>query len=184
MADHVTRATAARLATLVFLIAACGPHGPQATQGPDEPTPPKPATPPPGETAMVSTSLQLAPNGPSWSLAFVLENTTAGEFRGQLYEPFVGFKLEVTSATGERLVLVEPSLDMPVRPRLLVLAPGAKERLQTPIRLRFDPAVPPSGGDDPRLWTIRSAPVPVRLRATLEITGMPLQVADATLDPG
>ena len=57
-------------------------------------------------------------------------------------------------------------------------------QLVTPIHLRFDPKVPPSGGDDPMVWSIRSAPVPVTLRATLAISGMPVTIAEARLVPG
>lgn len=133
---------------------------------------------------MVSNTLKMVADDRGWSIAFVLHNTTTKEQRGTVLEPIAAFSLEIKSATGEPLSLAQPALDIPGQPRVLVLAPGASAELATPIRLRFDPKVPPSGGDDPMLWSIRSAPVPVVIRATLTISGMAVSVAEAHLAPG
>jgi len=133
---------------------------------------------------MVSNALKLAADDRGWSITFVLQNTTTRELRGTVLEPVAAFNLEVRSESGELLPLAQPALDIPGQPRALVLAPGASVQLVTPIHLRFDPKVPPSGGDDPMVWSIRSAPVPVTLRATLAISGMPVTIAEARLVPG
>ena len=131
---------------------------------------------------MVSTSLELTPDGPGWTLAFLLKNTTSKELKGQVLEPFVAFELEVTSDKGDHLSVAQPAFHVPGRPRTLVLTPGAEVRLETPFRLRFDPTVPPSGGSDPMVWSIRSPKVPALARATFEIPGLGAQAAQARLD--
>jgi len=131
---------------------------------------------------MVSTSLELAPDGQGWTLAFLLKNTTSKELEGQILEPFVAFELEVTSDLGDRLSVAQPAFHVPGRPRALVLAPGAEVRLETPFHLRFDPAVPPSGGSDPMVWSIRSPKIPAYARATFEIPGLGTQRARARLE--
>jgi len=95
----------------------------------------------------------------------------------------VDFKLEVLDARGDALEVVQPALDLGVYPKPIALAKGAVERLATPIRLRFDAGVAPSGGNDRMLWSIRSAPQPVRLRATLKVEGIRVAPAEAMLEP-
>jgi hypothetical protein len=55
-------------------------------------------------------------------------------------------------------------------------------QLDTPFHLRFDPTVPPSGGSDPMVWSIRSPKVPALARASFEISGLGTQHAQARLD--
>lgn len=130
-----------------------------------------------------TAALELTAADGAWAIGFVLANPTAAEITIALDEPLIDFGLEVTTTAGAPLTLVQPGLDVPATVRDLVLAPGATARLPTPILLRFDPAVPPNGGPDPFLWTIRSAPVPIHLRATLTIAGQALAPVDADLDP-
>lgn len=131
---------------------------------------------------MVSTSLELVPDGQTWTMAFVLKNVGAHEVNTQLLEPFASFELEVTSERGDRLSVAQPAFNVPGRPRPIVLAPGAQIRLETPFRLRFDPSAPPSGGNDPRVWSIRSPKVPALARVTFEVPGLGPQSAQARLD--
>lgn len=131
---------------------------------------------------MVFTSLELAPDGQGWTVAFRLKNTTSKELKGQVLEPFVAFELAVTSDKGDHLSVAQPAFHVPGRPRALVLAPGAEVRLETPFHLRFDPTVAPSGGSDPMVWSICSTKVPAVARATFEISGLGAQRAEARLD--
>lgn len=131
---------------------------------------------------MVSTSLELVPDGGGWTLAFLVKNTTSKELTSQVLEPFVNFELEVTSDRGDRLSIAQPAFHVPGRLRPIVLAPGGEVRLATPFRLRFDPGVPPSGGGDPMVWSIRSPKVPALARATFEIPGLGTLTAQARLD--
>jgi hypothetical protein len=131
---------------------------------------------------MVSTSLELMADGQGWTLAFLLRNTSAKELKGQILEPFVAFELEVTSDQGDRLSVAQPAFHVPGRPRALVLAPGAEVRLEAPFRLRFDPTAPPSGGNDPMVWSIRSPKVPALVRTSFEIAGLGAHAPEARLD--
>jgi hypothetical protein len=96
--------------------------------------------------------------------------------------PFLQYELEVTTRDEARLSVAQPAFNVPGRPRALVLPAGATVQLQTPIRLRFDPDVPPSGGPDPMVWSIRGPRQPVRVRATFELPGLGAQVADGHID--
>jgi hypothetical protein len=168
----------ARTLVMVSALVACSAPAPRSAPG--NPAPVTSASPSPRSS--VSTSLELVPDGPGWAVAFRLKNTSATELTGQVFEPFVLFTLEVTSLRGERLSLARPAFDTPGRPRSLVLAPGAEVRLVTPFHLRFDPAVPPSGGGDRTVWSIRSPRIPVIARASFEIPGLGLQAAQARID--
>jgi hypothetical protein len=171
-----------RVAALAVLAIACGDRGAAPTT-PIAPTTPTAPTPPAqGGDRMVTTTLELTPDGAGWSLAFALKNTTTHEVQGQILEPFASFELEVATPAGEKLSLVQPAFNVPGRLRPLVLAPGASARVETPFRLRFDPAVAPSGGSDAMVWSIRSAKVPVQLRASFEVPGLGPQVATGHID--
>ena len=62
-------------------------------------------------------------------------------------------------------------------------AAGTSARIETPIRLRFDPDVPPSGGDVPTRWTLQHDPVRVVLRATPHLEGAPVGLCEARWVP-
>jgi hypothetical protein len=168
MEDRLTRATAI---ALLLAATACG-EDPSKT----------PARPIPGDKKMISTALELVPDGERWSITFSLRNTGARELTAQIVEPFLQYELEVTTRDGARLSVAQPAFNVPGRPRALVLPAGATVQLQTPIRLRFDPNVPPSGGPDPMVWSIRGPRQPVRVRATFELPGLGAQVADGHID--
>ena len=131
---------------------------------------------------MVSTSLELVPVGDGWAVAFSLNNTTSHEVSGQIVEPFLGYQLEVATPDGTKLSIAQPAFNVIGRPRTLVLAAGATVRLETPIRLRFDPSVPPSGGPDRMVWSIRAPKQRVEVKATFEIPGLGAQVARGHID--
>jgi hypothetical protein len=170
---------ACRLAIVAMLIAGCGSRAPTPIAAPAGPSGPV------GKASnMASTSLELAPapDGQGWTLAFRLKNTTTRELRTEVLEPFVAFELEITSVQGEHLSLAQPAFSVPGRPRAVVLAPGDELRLETPFRLRFDPSVPPAGGSDPMVWSIRSPKVPAVAHASFELPGIGAQTAQARLD--
>lgn len=131
---------------------------------------------------MISTAVDLVPDGEGWALRFVLRNSSSRELSAEIIEPFLQFELEVTARDGARLSLAQPAFDMQGRPRTLRLPAGGRVQLETPIRLRFDPAVAPSGGGDPMVWSIRAPRQPVRLRATFELSGHGAQVASGQLE--
>jgi hypothetical protein len=169
----------ARALVIATLAVACRQAGTMVKTGSNTTAPSAPAS---GDHDMVSTALELAPDGQGWTLAFRIKNTTTQELKAQILEPFVAFDLEVTSDQGAHLSIAQPAFHAPGRPRALVLAPGAEARLETPFHLRFDPTVPPSGGADPMVWSIRSPKVPALARATFEIPGLGAQHAQARLD--
>lgn len=131
---------------------------------------------------MISTTLDLVPDNDSWALRFTLRNPSSRELSAQIIEPFLQYELEITARGGARLPLAQPAYNVQGRPRTLVLPAGGSVQLETPIRLRFDPVVPPSGGDDPMVWSIRAPRQPVRVQATLALTGHGTQVASSQIE--
>ncbi|HEX8107963.1 MAG TPA: hypothetical protein VF516_09565 [Kofleriaceae bacterium] len=136
------------------------------------------------ETKTLSATLELLPSGNDWSIGFTLNNPTAQAIDATIHEPFASFTVEVATDDGKRLELVQPALDVPVHPVPFHLGAGETMRLATPFRLRFDPKVPPAGGDDPFLWSIASVRVSVVISARLTIEGLAPIAAQAHLHPG
>jgi hypothetical protein len=131
---------------------------------------------------MVSTSLELTADGQDWTLAFSLRNDGPRELTTQIIEPFLQYEIAVATPGGSRLSVAQPAFNVAGRPRALVLPAGSTVRLDTPIRLRFDPAAPPSGGSDAMVWSIRSPKQPVRVQVTLDLPGVGAQVARSHID--
>lgn len=132
---------------------------------------------------MVSTQMEIKQMDAAWSLAFLVKNASTRDVQVSFMEPFVGFGVEAVSLSGERLEVVQPGLNLAVRPARRTVSPGATFRLDTPIQIRFDATVPPSGGTDLMMWSIRSLPVAVKLRATLHLGGIDPQLVEGHLDP-
>jgi hypothetical protein len=127
--------------------------------------------------------LDLTPAaGGDITLAFQVQNPTRHSVEIHFFRPFVGFELTVKAADGP-IPLIQPAYDVPVQPQTLTLAPGATTRIDTPIHLRFDPQVPPSGGDVPTRWSLAHAPVPIQVQATLQLTGAEVAPCEARFDP-
>ncbi len=72
---------------------------------------------------------------------------------------------------------------MQVQPDTMTIVPGATVRIETPVQLRFDPRVPPSGGDVSTRWSLPHVPVPVRVQAALQLTGVTVGSCEARFDP-
>jgi hypothetical protein len=119
-----------------------------------------------------TATLELAPMGDDWSVAFTLRNPSDKPIEATVHEPFLSFTLTVLAVDSRALELVQPALDVPVHPVALNLLPDEMKRLGTPIRLHFDPRAAPTGGDDPFVWSIVSERVPVVVKARLTIDGI------------
>lgn len=136
---------------------------------------------PPDEAKTLSATLELSASGNDWSVAFTLRNPTARAIDATMHEPFLSFTIEVATADGKHLQLVQPAIDTPSREVPFHLDAGGTRRLATPFRLRFDPRVTPAGGDDPFVWSIASEPVPVVVSARITIEGLAPVAAQARL---
>jgi hypothetical protein len=115
-------------------------------------------------------------------LAFDIRNSGREPQELELSEPFLAFDLTAEAGHGP-IPVVQPAYDVPVRPRAERIEPGRAVRIETPVTLRFDPDVPPSGGDVPTRWSLPSEPVPVRLRATIRVDGHAFAPCEARFDP-
>ena len=103
-------------------------------------------------------------------LAFYLTNPADIEVTVKYFTPFIGFELSAF-ANGQVITLVQPAYETGVLPVQHTLAPGETMRIDTPIRLAFDPDVLPSGGDVPTRWTLKHTPTAVDLVVTLRLGG-------------
>lgn len=141
------------------------------------------AAPTPKETPAMTTHCKLlvTRTGERYSLAFELTNGGESALRWTWMSPLTDFRLQARSAGGDPIELDQPALDIPVQPRVLELAPGATERLVSPIQLRFEPAEGPPG-EDPFLWTVRHGATGVRLSAQLNLRGPALPACDASVE--
>ncbi|HMA33938.1 MAG TPA: hypothetical protein VKY74_05595 [Chloroflexia bacterium] len=115
-------------------------------------------------------------------LAFAVRNPGTQPVEIQFYRPFSSFDLAVQADDGA-LPVIQPAYNVAVRPHTATIAPGAALRIETPIQLRFDPQVPPSGGDVPTRWSLPHLPVAVRVRATLRLSGASIAPCEARFDP-
>ena len=96
------------------------------------------------------------------------------------FRPFLGFELAVHADDGP-VPVVQPAYSVGVAPAALTLRPGASTRIETPVRLRFEPDAPP--GDEPTRWSLRHEPVPVRVEATLMLNGQSVGPCEARFEP-
>jgi hypothetical protein len=115
-------------------------------------------------------------------LTFHIRNAGRELARISYYEPFTDFDLAV-EATDGAVPLVQPHYDIPVRPVTRTLGVGQIVQLNTPIRLRFDPTVPPSGGTVSTRWSLRHAPAAVTIRATVRVNGATIAPCETRYDP-
>ncbi|RPI31383.1 MAG: hypothetical protein EHM70_11645 [Chloroflexota bacterium] len=132
---------------------------------------------------LLDCKLEIAPKaGGLVALSFDLTNRGDQPISIRYFSPFLSFELEAF-AGNEPIELVQPAYDTGVQAVKASIAPGESYRIQTPIRLRFDPAIPPSGGNDPKVWTLKHDPVPVTLRVTLHIGELTIGPCEARFDP-
>jgi hypothetical protein len=136
----------------------------------------------PGMETLACT-LQLVPTGgQEIGLAFELRNSGDRVVTAHSFTPFLDFVLTARADDGE-IPIVQPGYDTGQQPIVMTIPAGESNRIATPIRLRFDPDVPPSGGDDPTIWTLQHAAVPVLLRATLSLEGATVSPCEARWVP-
>jgi hypothetical protein len=126
-------------------------------------------------------ALVLHPLDGDVSIAFAVRNSTAAPFTFRYLWPFADFELRA-SAHGEEVTVVVPAFDLGIEKRVATLEPGETIELQTPFRLRFDASVPPSGGDDWRVRSLRSDPVAVTVEAVVQLDGNAYATAAETWD--
>jgi hypothetical protein len=131
----------------------------------------------------LTCTLKLTPiDGGDVGMTFDLRNPGNQPVNLQYFQPFVEFSLTAQAQDGD-VPLVQAHYDTGVQPISQTLGPGQSFQLETPIRLRFDPNVDPSGGNVLTRWTLRHAPVPVTLRATLHFDGLSVAPCEARLNP-
>jgi hypothetical protein len=131
----------------------------------------------------LACTLQLLPTGGSEiALAFEVRNAGGRPVTARYFRPYLDFELTATAADGP-VPIVQPIHDTGLYPVEVTIEPGKTAHIETPIRLRFDPDVPPSGGDVPTVWTLRHAPVPVVLRAILRLDGATVGPCEAKWQP-
>jgi hypothetical protein len=104
-------------------------------------------------------------------LAFLVRNPGDSPLELRYFVPFIGFDLTVTADDGP-VQVIQPAYDTGVQPRTESIRGGGAARLETPIKLRFDPQVGPAGGDIPTIWSMRHAPTPITVRVTLRFQNL------------
>lgn len=131
----------------------------------------------------LACKLEASPiNAEKFALSFSVSNSSPQPAAVEYFEPYLDFDLKAYADGGE-VQLIQPAYDVGVRPVKATIAPGETLRIETTIRLRFDPDVGPSGGDDPTLWTLRHVPAPVLLRAAMRLGGATVAPCETRLVP-
>jgi hypothetical protein len=101
-----------------------------------------------------------------FGLRFALSNPTQQAISLSTYEPFLQFHVGVTVG-GSQLAVVQPTLDIPVRPMTITVPPSGTVEIVTPVRLRFLAGAPPS--QDRFVWSIAHEPKGVQLTFSLDL---------------
>jgi len=116
------------------------------------------------------------------TLAFNVRNPGNQPMNVQYFTPFTDFNLTAQAEDGE-VQLIQPAYDTGVQPITITIDSGEIVRIDTPIQLRFDPNIDPSGGDVPTQWTLRHVPAPVILRATMHLNGATVKPCEVHFAP-
>jgi hypothetical protein len=132
--------------------------------------------------ALNCTALLSARSDGEIGLAFELRNPGVQPVKLTYFQPYIQFDLVAEAADGQ-VPIVQPAYDTGVRPVNLTLDGGQTARIETPIYLRFDPNVAPSGGDQPKRWSLRHAPAQLTLRFTLRLNGAEVAPCEVRLNP-
>jgi hypothetical protein len=127
--------------------------------------------------------LDLTPRQSEAGMGFKLQNIADSPITVQYFMPFADFELRAFTDEGQPIPVIQPAYDTGVQPVSVTLAAGETIRLETPIRLQFDPNMAPSGGDDPTLWTLQHAPTPVRLQVTMQFGDLELAPCETRWEP-
>jgi hypothetical protein len=126
----------------------------------------------------LSCALVLTPIGDAVAIAFRIGNPSERPVSLQHPIPFLNFELRAESDDGP-IPIVQAAYDTGIAPREQVIPPHGEVRIDTPIRLRFDPNIAPSGGNDRRQWTLVAAPVPVRITARVRLVAETLECQES-----
>src|SRR5262249_34380609 len=131
----------------------------------------------------ITCRVELLPlrDEPSAFIAFYLENQSPEPVVVHYFRPFVSFDVEA-SIKGRSIEIVTPALDIGVEPVSVALASGGTLRLDTPIRLVFNPRPGDSQEASPFEWCIAHEPTAVRLRFTLHIDPAVAGPCEATFE--
>ncbi len=116
------------------------------------------------------------------AIAFTLLNHGHKPVEIRHFVPFLDFELTAWIDDSE-VPLVQPALEAGLHPVTVTVGPGETVRVATPIRLRYDPHVGPSGGELPTRWTLRHLPAPTLLRASVRIGGATVGPCEVLFDP-
>jgi hypothetical protein len=131
----------------------------------------------------LTCALHLHPAGPGVvRVGFRIRNAGQLPVVVGYFQPFVDFDLSARTQDGE-LPIVRPAYDIGVQAVELTIGPDETLALETPIRIVFDPTVPPSGGAHATTWTLRHVPTTVHLTAVAHLRGAELPPCEAVLDP-
>jgi len=128
--------------------------------------------------------LELTPDAANREIgmAFQVHNPGDSPIELRYFVPFIGFELTVTADDGP-VQVVQPMYDTGVQARVVSIPGGGAARVETPIRLRFDPQIGPAGGDIPTIWTMRHAPTPITIRATLRFPNLAIGPCERRFNP-
>lgn len=128
---------------------------------------------------VLNCEVEIIPNNQGdIALSFKVNNPSEQIIEIQYFQPFTDFVLKAYSNQSE-LSVIQPSYDTGIQPTNVTLASGETTRIETPIYLRFDPNVPPSGGDTPTQWTLLHVPTPVLLKFSLQFDGVDVETCEA-----
>jgi hypothetical protein len=117
------------------------------------------------------------------TLAFQINNLNYKPVAVRYFTPFAAFELQVF-AGGEKVPVVQPAYETGLQPVDAVIPAGGSIMISTPIRLRFDPQVGPSGGNNPLVWSLVHVQAPVLIRAVLHLAGLTLEPCEVPVEPG
>ena len=117
-----------------------------------------------------------------FGLQFIVANSGPDAVEIGYLTPFLTFDLEV-SIDGSPVEIVEPAFDGGTRFITARIARSEELMIETPIRLAFDPHVPPSGGPDRNRWSLVHPPAPARVTGIARVEGAQLEPFAQDLDP-
>lgn len=106
----------------------------------------------------------LTPGGDAeYGIRFELTNPTPHPTALAIDEPFLQFRVRA-AADGAALVVVQPTLDIPINPTTVTVPAAGTLALASPVRLRFG-----APSRDGLVWSIAHAPAGVELTFTLDL---------------
>jgi hypothetical protein len=131
----------------------------------------------------LTCELDLIPRQSEVGLGFNLQNVADKPITFRYFMPFADFELKAFTDEDQPIPIIQPAYDTGVQPVSVTVAAGETIRIETPIRLQFDPNMAPAGGDDPTLWTLQHAPTPVRLQVTMHLGELEVAPCETRWEP-